>query len=150
MAINKLNVPGPVARAVPAEKLDAIAPFTEDARCFMTNSGTEAVEAAIKLARYHTRRPCFIGFYGAFHGRTMGALAFTASRRAHGAGFSPMLSGVTHIPYPDPYWPHLQGPQGRSVVRIAPALNITRPLVEEGLAIFERALTEAEQTTERW
>jgi len=92
-----------------AEKLDAIAPFTEDARCFMTNSGTEAVEAAIKLARYHTGRPCFIGFYGAFHGRTMGALAFTASKGVQRAGFSPMLSGVTHLPYPDPYRPLLQG-----------------------------------------
>ena len=86
-----------------AEKLDAIALFQEDAQCFMTNSGTEAVEAAIKLARYHTRRPCFIGFYGAFHGRTMGALAFTASKSVQRAGFFPMLSGVTHIPYPDPY-----------------------------------------------
>jgi 4-aminobutyrate aminotransferase len=91
-----------------AEKLDAIAPFTEDARSFMTNSGTEAVEAAIKLARYHTGRPCFIGFYGAFHGRTMGALAFTASKGVQRAGFSPMLSGVTHLPYPDPYRPLLQ------------------------------------------
>jgi 4-aminobutyrate aminotransferase len=92
-----------------AEKLQAIAPFTEETRCFMTNSGTEAVEAAIKLARYHTRRPCFIGFYGAFHGRTMGALAFTASRRTQRAGFSPMLSEVTHLPYPDPYRPLFQG-----------------------------------------
>jgi 4-aminobutyrate aminotransferase len=96
-----------------AEKLDAIAPFTEDARSFMTNSGTEAVEAAIKLARYHTGRPCFIGFYGAFHGRTMGALAFTASKSVQRAGFSPMLSGVTHLPYPDPYRPLLQGPEAR-------------------------------------
>jgi 4-aminobutyrate aminotransferase len=98
-----------------AEKLAAIAPFAEDAGCFMTNSGTEAVEAAIKLARYHTRRPCFIGFYGAFHGRTMGALAFTASRRAQRAGFSPMLSGVTHLPYPDPYRPLLQVPGAQDV-----------------------------------
>jgi 4-aminobutyrate aminotransferase len=81
-----------------AEKLDAIAPFREDALCFMTNSGTEAVEAAIKLARYHTGRPCFIGFYGAFHGRSMGALAFTASKSVQRAGFFPLLSGVTHIP----------------------------------------------------
>jgi 4-aminobutyrate aminotransferase len=92
-----------------AEKLDAIAPFAEEARCFMTNSGTEAVEAAIKLARYHTGRPCFLGFYGAFHGRTMGALAFTASRKVQRAGFSPLLSEVTHLPYPDPYRPLFQG-----------------------------------------
>ncbi|HSF29309.1 MAG TPA: acetyl ornithine aminotransferase family protein [Candidatus Tectomicrobia bacterium] len=91
------------------EKLAALAPFSEPAQSFMTNSGTEAVEAAIKLARYHTRRPCFIGFYGAFHGRTMGALAFTASKPVQRAGFTPMLSGVTHLPYPDPYRPLFQG-----------------------------------------
>jgi 4-aminobutyrate aminotransferase len=92
-----------------AEKLDAIGPFAEDARCVMTNSGTEAVEAAIKLARHHTGSPCFLAFYGAYHGRTMGALAFTASRGVQRARFSPMLSGVTHLPYPDPYRPLLQG-----------------------------------------
>jgi 4-aminobutyrate aminotransferase len=91
------------------EKLAAIAPFPEPAQSFMTNSGTEAVEAAIKLARYHTGRPSFIGFYGAFHGRTLGALAFTASKRVQRAGFAPMLSGVTHLPYPDPYRPLFQG-----------------------------------------
>jgi 4-aminobutyrate aminotransferase len=91
------------------EKLAALAPFSEPAQSFMTNSGTEAVEAAIKLARYHTRRPCFIGFYGAFHGRTMGALAFTISKGVQRAGFGPMLGGVTHLPYPDPYRPLFQG-----------------------------------------
>ncbi|MBI3327050.1 MAG: acetyl ornithine aminotransferase family protein [Nitrospinae bacterium] len=90
-----------------AEKLDEIVPFREEALCFMTNSGTEAVEAAIKLARYHTRRPCFIAFYGAFHGRTLGALAFTASKSVQRAGFHPLLNGITHIPFPDPYRPAL-------------------------------------------
>ena len=89
------------------EKLDELAPFKEDALCFMTNSGTESVEAAIKLARYHTGRSRFIGFFGAFHGRTMGALAFTASKSVQRAGFFPMMGGVTHIPYPDPYRPVL-------------------------------------------
>ena len=89
------------------EKLDEIAPFKEDALCFMTNSGTEAVEAAIKLAKYHTGRSRFIGFFGAFHGRTMGALAFTASKSVQRAGFFPMMGGVTHIPYPDSYRPVL-------------------------------------------
>src|SRR5512144_2626755 len=69
------------------EKLDEIAPFKEDALCFMTNSGAEAVEAAIKLARFHSRRPRFIGFHGGFHGRTMGALAFTASKATQRRGF---------------------------------------------------------------
>ncbi|HKZ70612.1 MAG TPA: acetyl ornithine aminotransferase family protein [Anaerolineales bacterium] len=85
------------------EKLDEIAPFKEDALCFMTNSGAEAVEAAIKLARFHTRRPRFIGFHGGFHGRTMGALAFTASKATQRRGFSLGMPGVTHVPFPNPY-----------------------------------------------
>lgn len=85
------------------EKLDEIAPFKEDALCFMTNSGAEAVEAAIKLARFHTQRPRFIGFHGGFHGRTMGALAFTASKATQRRGFSLAMPGVTHVPFPNPY-----------------------------------------------
>ncbi len=85
------------------EKLDAIAPFKEDAMCFMTNSGTESVEAAIKLAKYHTGRSRFIGFHGSFHGRTLGALAFTSSKSVQRNGFFPLMPGVTHAPYPDPY-----------------------------------------------
>ncbi|MCC6188531.1 MAG: acetyl ornithine aminotransferase family protein [Anaerolineales bacterium] len=88
------------------EKLDQIAPFKEDAQCFMANSGSEAVEAAIKLARYHSGRHRFIGFHGAFHGRTMGALAFTASKAVQRRGFHPM-PGVTHAPFPNPYRPRL-------------------------------------------
>jgi 4-aminobutyrate aminotransferase len=88
-----------------AEYLDRIAPFAEDAVSFMTNSGTESVEAAIKLARYSTGRPQFIGFLGGFHGRTMGAVTFTASKPHYHRGFFPMMSGVTHIPFPDPYRP---------------------------------------------
>ncbi|MBI3360157.1 MAG: acetyl ornithine aminotransferase family protein [Chloroflexi bacterium] len=90
-----------------AERLDEIAPFKEDALCFLTNSGTETVEAAIKLARWHTGRSRFIGFLGGFHGRTMGALAFTASKSVQRAGFFPMMGGVTHVPFPDPYRPIL-------------------------------------------
>jgi 4-aminobutyrate aminotransferase len=63
-----------------AEKLNRLRPMEEEVQVFFTNSGTEAVEAAIKLARYHTARPNFIGFLGAFHGRSMGSLAFTASK----------------------------------------------------------------------
>ena len=88
-----------------AEYLDRIAPFSEDAVSFMTNSGTESVEAAIKLARYTTGRPQFIGFLGGFHGRTMGAVSFTASKPHYHRGFFPMMSGVTHVPFPDPYRP---------------------------------------------
>ncbi len=88
------------------EKLDEIAPFEEDASIFLGNSGTEAVEAAIKLARYHTGRNQFIGFMGGFHGRTLGALGFTASKAVQRRGFTP-IQGVTHIPYPYAYRPTL-------------------------------------------
>ncbi len=99
-----------------SEALDRIAPFEEDAVVFLANSGAEAVEAAIKLARYHTRRPRFIGFYGGFHGRTMGALAFTSSKITQRRGFFPMMPGVTHVPYPDPYRPRLAFDPARSDV----------------------------------
>lgn len=89
-----------------SEKLDEIAPFDEDAQVFLTNSGTEAVEAAIKLARYHTGRPRAIGFLGGFHGRTQGSLSFTASKPVQRRGFADP-SYVTHIPYPNPYRPLL-------------------------------------------
>jgi 4-aminobutyrate aminotransferase len=95
-----------------AEKLDEIAPFKEDALSFMTNSGTEAVETAIKLARYHTKRSNFIGFTGAFHGRTMGAVTFTASKAKYHGGFYPLMNGVTHAPFPNPYHPILERRKG--------------------------------------
>jgi len=90
------------------ERLNEIAPFEEAAVSFMTNSGTESVETAIKLARYHTGRMNFIGFTGAFHGRTMGAVTFTASKPTYHSGFYPLMNGVTHAPYPNPYRPVLE------------------------------------------
>lgn len=90
------------------ERLDEIAPFEEAAISFMTNSGTEAIETAIKLARYHTGRSNFIGFTGAFHGRTMGAVTFTASKPTYHRGFYPLMNGVVHAPYPNPYRPVLE------------------------------------------
>jgi 4-aminobutyrate aminotransferase len=89
------------------EKLDEIAPFGEAASSFMTNSGTEAIETAIKLARYHSGRTNFIGFTGAFHGRTMGAVTFTASKTNYHRGFYPLMNGVVHAPFPNPYRPIL-------------------------------------------
>lgn len=94
------------------ERLDHIAPFKEDAVSFMTNSGTESVEAAIKLARYHTGATQFIGFLGAFHGRTLGSLSFTASKPLYHEGFYPLMSGVVHVPYPNPYRPVLAAKPG--------------------------------------
>jgi 4-aminobutyrate aminotransferase len=91
-----------------SEKLDEIAPFRESAKTFLTNSGTEAVETAIKLAKFHTKRHNFIGFFGAFHGRTMGSVAFTASKPHYHRGFYPLMPGVTHVPFPDAYRPLLE------------------------------------------
>jgi len=89
-----------------AEKLQTIAPMDDDTRVFFSNSGTEAVEAAIKLAMYKTGRTRFIGFLGGFHGRTLGALSFTASKAVQRANY---LAGVKvyHVPYPNPYRPIL-------------------------------------------
>jgi len=94
------------------EAFDRIAPFKEQAVSFMTNSGTESVETAIKLARYHTGRSNFIGFTGAFHGRTMGAVTFTASKPTYHKGFYPLMNGVVHAPYPNPYRPVLERAPG--------------------------------------
>jgi 4-aminobutyrate aminotransferase len=84
-----------------SEKLAAIAPGEEPKRAFFTNSGTEAVEAAFKLARHHTGREWAIAFHGAFHGRTMGALSLTCSKTRHREGFGPLVPMVTHVPYGD-------------------------------------------------
>lgn len=86
-----------------AEKLAEIAPFDEPARVFLTNSGTEAVEGAIKMSRWYTGRKHIIAFYGAFHGRTLGALSLTASKVIQRDGFFPLLPGVHHVPYNNPY-----------------------------------------------
>lgn len=125
------------------EKLDHIAPFKEDAVSFMTNSGTEAVEAAIKLARYYTGATQFIGFLGGFHGRTLGSLSFTASKPLYHEGFYPLMNGVVHVPYPNPYRPILVSRQGEdygeTIVRyiedqilgkLLPAEDIAGVLVE--------------------
>jgi 4-aminobutyrate aminotransferase len=85
------------------EALAAIAPVGGRAKVFFSNSGTEAVEAAIKLARYHTRRFNIIAFSGSFHGRTLGSLSLTASKTVQRRGFGPMAPGVFHAPYPNPY-----------------------------------------------
>jgi len=82
------------------ERLAALAPMDGPARVFFANSGAEAIEAALKLARWVTRRPRTLAFLRAFHGRTMGAISLGASRPVHSQGFSPLLPGVTHIPYP--------------------------------------------------
>jgi 4-aminobutyrate aminotransferase len=82
-----------------AEKLAALVPGGGPRRVYFGNSGTEAVEAAIKMARFHTGRGQFVAFLGAFHGRTMGSLALTGSKSVQKKGFFPLMPGVHHVPY---------------------------------------------------
>ena len=86
-----------------AEEISTLVPIDGDVRTFFGNSGTEATEAAIKLSRYYTKRPNVIAFLGSFHGRSLGALALTASKSIQRRGFGPLMSGVYHAPYPDTY-----------------------------------------------
>jgi 4-aminobutyrate aminotransferase len=94
-----------------AEKLSAVAPMPGPHRFFYGNSGAEAVECALKLARYHTGRQHIIAFLGAFHGRTMGALSLTASKPQQKRRFAPLVPGVTHVRYPYAYRGCTGGPQ---------------------------------------
>jgi 4-aminobutyrate aminotransferase len=84
-----------------AERLDEIAPMSGPVRAFLTNSGTEAVEAGMKLARWATGRQYIIGFYGSFHGRSYGSVSLTASKATYRAGFGPLLPGILHAYYGD-------------------------------------------------
>jgi 4-aminobutyrate aminotransferase len=117
-----------------SERLARHAPMGEPALVFLCQSGTEAVEGAIKLARYVTGRPRFIGFLGSFHGRTMGSLSFTSSKYTQQKGFAPTMPGVTHVPYPNNYRPLLAGAdQGKAV------LNYIRMLFERNVPASEVA-----------
>jgi 4-aminobutyrate aminotransferase len=86
-----------------AERLSKIAPMPGPHKIYYGNSGTEAIEAALKLARYHTKRQQVIAFLGAFHGRTMGSLSLTASKPQQKRRFAPLMPGVTHVAFPDIY-----------------------------------------------
>ena len=105
-----------------ADQLSAIAPMRGPHRFFYGNSGAEAIECAIKLARYHTRRQHIIAFFGAFHGRTMGALSLTGSKPQQKRRFAPTMPGVTHIPYPYAY----RGNQNSTLSDEDYALNCAR------------------------
>ncbi len=99
-----------------AEKLNEIAPGDVARRVSFGNSGAEAMEGAIKLARYATRRDKIIAFFGSFHGRTMGALSLTSRRAVQRAGFGPLIPGVVHAPYPYCYrCPYGQKPESCAV-----------------------------------
>jgi 4-aminobutyrate aminotransferase len=100
-----------------SERLARLADMGEPAMVFLCQSGTESVEGALKLARYVSGRPRFIGFLGGFHGRTMGSLSFTSSKYTQQLGFAPTMPGVTHVPYPNPYRPLFAGAdQGQAVL----------------------------------
>jgi 4-aminobutyrate aminotransferase len=94
-----------------AERLSKIAPMPGPHRIYYGNSGAEAVECALKLARYHTKRQNIIAFFGAFHGRTMGALSLTASKPQQRRRFAPLMPGVTHVTYPNVYRAGNQNPE---------------------------------------
>lgn len=83
-----------------AEKLAQITPGKFEKKVYFGNSGAEAVEAAVKLAKWHMRKQLFIAFISAFHGRTIGALSFTSSKPTQKRHFFPLMPGVTHVPYP--------------------------------------------------
>jgi 4-aminobutyrate aminotransferase len=123
-----------------AERLAAVAPGKEAKKVYFGNSGTEAIEAAIKLARYHTRRDKIIAFHGCFHGRTLGALSLTASKAVQRKGFGTLLGGVFHIPYPNSYRCPYGNPSPCTCVESATFLEreIFKRLVdpEEVAAIF--------------
>jgi 4-aminobutyrate aminotransferase len=111
-----------------AERLSAIAPMAGPHKFYYGNSGAEAVECALKLARYHTGRQNIVSFFGAFHGRTMGALSVTGSKPQQKRRFAPFVPGVTHIPYPYAY----RGcPGGTQEQQEAFALNCARYLEDK-------------------
>ena len=125
-----------------AEKLSAVAPMRGPHRFFYGNSGAEAIECALKLARYHTGRQHIIAFLGAFHGRTMGALSLTASKPQQKRRFSPLMPGVTHVRYPYAYRGCSGGPQAEEAFSLGCARYIEEKLFktivppEEVAAIF--------------
>jgi 4-aminobutyrate aminotransferase len=122
-----------------AERLSKIAPMPGPHKCYYGNSGAEAVECALKLARYHTKRQNVIAFFGAFHGRTMGALSLTASKPQQKRRFGPLVPGVTHIRYPDVYRGGSGGPQDADDFALSCARYIEEKLFKTILAPEEVA-----------
>ncbi|PYX40570.1 MAG: acetyl ornithine aminotransferase family protein [Acidobacteria bacterium] len=122
-----------------AERLSKIAPMPGPHKIYYGNSGAEAIEAALKLARYHTKRQNIIAFFGAFHGRTMGALSLTASKPQQKRRFAPLVPGVTHIRYPDVYRDCSGGPQDAEAFALGCARFIEEKLFKTILAPEEVA-----------
>ena len=124
-------------------RLAQIAPGPGKKRVFLSNSGAEAVEGALKLARHHTRRSQIIAFDGAFHGRTYGALSLTASKPKYRQGFAPFLPEVIHLPFDSPYR-GIDGIAAAEVIfqnRLSPqdvAAVVLEPIQGEGGYIYPR------------
>ncbi len=122
-----------------AERLSKIAPMPGPHKIYYGNSGAEAIECALKLARYHSKRQHIIAFLGAFHGRTMGALSLTASKPQQKRRFSPLVPGVTHVRYPDIYRGCVGGPQDAEQFALGCARYIEDKLFKTVLAPEEVA-----------
>jgi 4-aminobutyrate aminotransferase len=122
-----------------AERLSKIAPMPGPHKIYYGNSGAEAIECALKLARYHTKRQNIIAFFGAFHGRTMGALSLTASKPQQRRRFAPLVPGVTHIPYPDLYRGRKDPTQDPDAFALSCARFIEEKLFKTSLAPEEVA-----------
>jgi 4-aminobutyrate aminotransferase len=118
-----------------AERLARLAPGRDPKQVYLCNSGAEAVEAAIKLARHATRRPYILAFYNAFHGRTLGAVSLTASKPVQRRGFAPLLPGVFHALYPDSYRSRTSDPARECLEHIEQVLFRTVLPAEETAAI---------------
>jgi 4-aminobutyrate aminotransferase len=119
-----------------AERLAKLAPGRAPKQVYLCNSGAEATEAAIKLARHATCRPYILAFYNAFHGRTLGAVSLTASKSVQRRGFAPLLPGVFHEPYPDPYRSRTADPAEECLNHIEEVLFRTVLPPEETAAVF--------------
>jgi 4-aminobutyrate aminotransferase len=122
-----------------SERLSAIAPMPGPHRFYYGNSGAEAVECALKIARYHTGRQNIIAFFGAFHGRTMGALSLTASKPQQRRRFAPLVPGVTHVRYPYAYRGCSGGPREEDAFALGCARYIEEKLFKTTLAPEEVA-----------
>lgn len=122
------------------ERLDKVSPISGPTRSFLTNSGTEAVEAAIKLSRQHTGRQYVIAFIGAFHGRSYGSVSLTASQAKYHQGFGPMLPGVLHAPFGAPVEEYIESVIfKRLVVPSEVAAIFVEPVQGEGGYVFPPA-----------
>ncbi len=122
-----------------SERLSAVAPMRGPHRFYYGNSGAEAVECALKVARYYTGRQNVIAFFGAFHGRTMGALSLTASKPQQRRRFAPLVPGVTHVRYPYAYRGCSGGPQAEEAFALGCARYIEEKLFHTTLAPEEVA-----------